>query len=249
MQTDIFIVGHPKSGNTWLAYMLAIIICKDFNHHISLATIGKYVPVIHGRDSKIVQYPNLSQPRVFRSEWPIYPDLYPKVIYLLRDPRSVLLSYYHMYRTLRDDPQISAEAFVNEYLSNGYIRSWEPLVRWDKQVVEWTERAKKEERILIVKYEDMVDDRAGLLKKIVEFAEIPYSDEILTLAEERGSFGSMRDVENKHGAESYIQTIGKRGRFVRSGKIDEWRNSLDQRIVEQIENELGPVMRKTGYLS
>ena len=102
-QTDIFLIGHPKSGNTWLAYMLAIILNKDFNRHINLATIGDYVPVIHGRDSMIVKYRNLFNPRVFRNEWPIYPDRYPKIIYLIRDPRSILVSYYHMYNTLFDD--------------------------------------------------------------------------------------------------------------------------------------------------
>jgi len=248
-QTDIFLIGHPKSGNTWLAYMLAIILNKDFNHHINLATIGDYLPVIHGRDSMIVNYRNLSNHRVFRNEFPIYPDLYPKTIYLIRDPRSVLVSYYHMYNTLFDDSKMTMQAFVKEYLFYGYIRSWEPLERWDKQVLRWIERANKDDSIMLVKYEDMVNDRRGVLQEIVEFSKIPYTDDILALAVNRGSFKTMKDNEKKHGAESYIKLIGKKGQFIRKGKVDGWKDSLDRSIVEQIENEFGPAMRRTGYLS
>jgi len=247
-KTDIFIVGHPKSGNTWLAYMLAIILNKDFNHHINLATIGDYVPVIHGRDSKIVNYRNLSNPRVFRNEFPIYPDRYPKTIYLIRDPRSILVSYYHMYDTLFDDSKMTMQAFVDEYLSYGYIRSWEPLERWDKQVLHWIKRANIDDRIMLVKYEDMVHDREGVLKEIVEFFEIPCTDKILDLTVYRGSFKSMKNNEKKHGAESYIDLIGKKGQFIRKGKVDGWKDSLDRSIIEQIENELGLAMRRVGYL-
>jgi hypothetical protein len=247
-QTDIFLVGHPKSGNTWVAYMLAVVLFKDFKHQVSLATIGDYVPVIHGRDSKITAYPNLPSPRVFRNEWPIYPDLYPKIIYLIRDPRSVLVSYYHMYQTLFNDPEMTIPAFVDEYLSCGYIKSWEPLKRWDRQVAEWIKRAEIDKRVMIVKYEDMRQNRSSSLGEILDFAELSCSKDVFALAEERGSFESMKDDEKKHGAESYLGTKGKKGRFVRSGKVDGWKRSLDRHTTMRIENELGPTMKKAGYL-
>ena len=53
--SDIFLVGHPKSGNTWLAYMLAILIRRDFGHQITLSNIGEYIPVDHGWDRKIAK--------------------------------------------------------------------------------------------------------------------------------------------------------------------------------------------------
>ncbi len=250
-QTDIFLVGHPKSGNTWLAYMLAVVLYRDFSHHVNLATIGNYVPVIHARDSKIAAYTNLSTPRVFRNEWPMYPDLYPKIIYLIRDPRSVLVSYYHMYHTIFNDLEMTMSAFINEYLSYGCIKRWEPLKRWDKQVIKWIERADNDKRVLIVKYEDMVQNRSSVLRKIVDFAELSCSDDLFALAEARGSFESMRDDESKHGAESYISMKkgGRKSRFIRSGRINGWKKSLDHQVVERIENELGPAMRRVGYLA
>jgi hypothetical protein len=246
--TDIFLVGHPKSGNTWLAYLLAIIIGEDFNNHINLATIGDHVPAIHGRDSKIADYKNLNAPRVFRNEYPIYLESYPRTIYLIRDPRAILLSYYHMYNTIFENTRMAIEAFVNEYLSCGCIKSWEVIERWDKQVDYWVDRANKVDQIMLVKYEDMVYDRGAVLKEIVNFFKIPCTKEIFDLAVNRGSFNSMQNNEKKHGAESYIKTIGQKGRFIRKGKTDEWKSAMDQSIIEQIETELGLTMKKTGYL-
>jgi len=245
--SDIFLVGHPKSGNTWLAYMLAILIRRDFGHQITLSNIGEYIPVVHGRDRKIAKYSNLPKPRVFRNEWPVHPDLYPKVVYLVRDPRAVLVSYYHMYRTITPDCEMSIRAFVEEYLSHGCIWNLEPLVRWDRQVLVWKKRAEREGNVMIVKYEDMVIGRAQVLKGLIKFGEIPCTQADLDIAVARGSFELMRKDEEKHGAESYPGAVGKRGRFIRRGKIDGWKDEMDLPTLKQIERELGAAMKAMGY--
>ena len=108
---DLFIVGHPKSGNTWIAYMTAILVFNDLSGQINLANIGTYAPVIHGRDSDIHKHGNNGNTRVFRNEWPVYPEHYPKTIYLIRDPRAVLASYYQMYLTYFAKENVNSERF------------------------------------------------------------------------------------------------------------------------------------------
>lgn len=248
--TDMFLIGHPKSGNTWMAYMLAILFNQDKENKVTLNNIGSHVPVIHVKDSGIADYSNLPDPRIFRNEQPEYPELYPKTIYLIRDPRAVMVSYFHMYRTLFDDKSTTLQAFVQEYILNGGIKRWEPrIVRWDKQVLDWVSRSKQDRSIMIMKYEDMVGNRLEVLKRVVEFAGIPCNEEDLALVVSRSSFEEMRKDEEKHGAESYQGEAGKRGRFIRRGKIDGWKEEMDQRVVKQIENEFAPAMKAAGYLS
>jgi hypothetical protein len=247
-QTDIFLVGHPKSGNTWLAYMLAIVLTDDFSSRVTLGNIKEYSPVIHGRDSKISNYQDIASPRVFRNELPVYPDLYPKSIYLIRDPRAVLTSYFHMYRTIFDDFETTMEEFVDEYISQGCIRRFEPAVRWDQQVLEWLERAKNDSRVTIVKYEDMVLNREAALKQVLDSAQISYTSNIIDLAEKRGGFREMRSNEEKYGAASYPGEIGKRGRFIRRGKIEGWKDEMHRSTAERIEKEFAVAMKAAGYL-
>lgn len=228
--------------------MIAILLYDDSDCKINMANIGEYVPVVHGADSTIAQYDKLSSPRVFRNEWPVYPNSYPKTIYLIRDPRSIIVSYFHMHNTLFKDKKYEMSDFIDDYIEHGFIRHWEPLVRWDKQIIRWLNKAEKDNGILIIKYEELVADRKIMLKKIADFLQINYSEQTFNMAVERGSFNSMKNNEKKYGAESYINRVGKQGEFIRSGKIDGWKDSLNHENVKKIETAFGSVMKAVGYL-
>jgi hypothetical protein len=244
--TDVFLVGHPKSGNTWVAYLLAIILEDgDARWRVNLANVGEFVPIIHGTDSHISRFESLRDPRVFRNEWPAYPDLYPKTLYLVRDPRAVLVSYFHHYRVVTGDDATSLDSFIDMYLRDGCIRTWEPrLLRWDRQVAQWTHHARP---VYVVKYEALHDDRRTVLEAIVRFCGIEPTHDVIASAVERGSFEAMRDEEGRSGAESYPNGLGRRGRFLRLGRVDGWRDELSPGAREAIEREFRPVMQEMGY--
>lgn len=247
--TDVFLVGHPKSGNTLMAYVLAIIVFKDFEKKIHLANIDNYVPGIHRQDLAIEKHPALSQPRVFRNEVPIYPQLYPRTIYLVRDPRAVLVSYYHMYRTIFNDTTTTLRDFVEEYLRNGNIQRYEPqITRWDRQVSAWLKRAARDDRVMIVPYEEIVKKKPEALKQTLAFLGLDCPDDLFSLVLERTSFEAMRKTEEEFGEENYPGEMAKRGRFMRQGKIAGWKEELPPESVRAIESEFGTVMKKMGYL-
>lgn len=244
--TDVFLVGHPKSGNTWLAYMLAIVL-QDDPAAVTLANVARFVPFVHGRDTGIAEHEALPDPRVFRNEKPEFGRLYPRTIYLVRDPRAVLASYFDMHRTMFPDRELTFQSFLDEYLRHGCIPSWERITRWDRQVGAWMTRAQRDDTVLIVRYEDMVLDREGTLRQVLEFSGIPYTGPRLEAAVTGGSFEAMRRSEERYGAESYPGEIGKRGRFIRRGKVDGWKDELDHDAVGRIAREFAPVMKRAGY--
>jgi hypothetical protein len=57
----------------------------------------------------------------------------------------------------------------------------------------------------------------------------------------------MRANEEQFGAESYPGEIGRRGRFIRRGKADGWRDELDGESIDRIVREFAPVMKLAGY--
>ena len=246
--TDGFIVAHPKSGNTWIAYMLAILLEHgDPEHRVTTKNLGAFVPTIHGDDAGISAHEALPDPRIFRNEWPDYPALYPRTVYLVRDPRSVLVSYFHHYRVTTGDTKTSLDDFIELYLREGCIRSWEPrLTRWDRQVAEW-KNLERTDSVMIVKYEDMHADRQAVLKQIASFCRIPPSRDAIDAAVERGSFEEMRFAEQQHGAEAYPQEPGSAGWFLRRGRVDAWKDELTPQTRTAIEEEFRPVMEALGY--
>lgn len=248
--TDAFLVGHPKSGNTWLAYMLAIALFRDHRHDVTLMNVRKYVPYVHGKDHYIAKYRHLPDPRVFRNEYPNYRDLYPKIIYLMRDPRAVLPSLWHMYRVIFDDSRMTLASFVSQYMAmSGCFTVWnQDLIRWDRQVRQAMMDEAHDPRVVIVKYEDLVHDRRTTLKRLLLFLGVSRAEEVLDHAAERGSFDAMQRLEDQHGAEAYRGRASGHGRFIRVGEIDSWRREVDPALVATVEREFAPVMQQAGYL-
>lgn len=247
--SDVFLVGHPKSGNTWLAYMLAVALFRDREHSVNLRNVGEYVPFVHGRDYHIARYGLLPDPRVFRNEYPEYAGHYPKTIYLVRDPRAVLLSFWHMYNTMFDVGDLSQESFLTQYLAGEGIFTWwnSKLERWDRQVQEAVGRAEVDASILILRYEELVEDREHGLLTALAFIQAGRTQDEIALAVERGSFGAMRRDEDEHGAEAYEGRAKGQGRFIRVGRTEAWRGELEPRQAARIAKEFGAVMELAGY--
>lgn len=254
--TDVFLVGHPKSGNTWLAYMLAVFLSDDRDDEVNLYNVGDYVPFVHGHDHAIAAYSHLPDPRVFRNEYPRYPRRYPGTLYLVRDPRAVLVSFRHMFATMFDDRDMTLSRFVDGYLSGtAPFDSWHRhLGRWDRQVGAALRRAERGERMCVVRYEDLVHDREAALRRVAEFVEdvpaatSPGFEARLSRAVARGSFEAMREVEGRHGAEAYAGRARGEGRFIRRGKTEGWKDEMDPADAARIEAAFGPVMKRAGYL-
>ncbi len=246
--SDVFLVGHPKSGNTWLAYMLAIVLTRENSENVTMANVGNFVPNIHFADTKIAELQNHFSPRIFRNEAPVFADLYPKTIYIIRDPRAVILSYYHHWLHTDRQDHGTIDDFVMEMLSHGHIRGWENwLVRWDIQVNDWLNRSRYQP-VKIVRYEDLLENREKIFADIVKFCGINVDSKWVSLAVNRGEFKKMQNDEKIHGAESYPGQDGSKGFFIRKGKADSWKDEMPEYLVNKIESQFFDTMKKTGYL-
>lgn len=246
--TDVFVVGHPKSGNTWVAFMLAVIVSEKMGKNVTMANVYEFVPNIHMSKVKIKHFENFPSPRVFRNENPTWQDHYPKTIYLVRDPRAVYLSYYHHWLHTDQENHGTLEEFVDEMLEFGCIRRWEAwLVRWDRQVDEWVNRQKRQP-VKIVRYEDLKEDRKKFFREIVDFAGLSCSDALFSSAVEKGGFEAMQQSEKKHGAESFHGEQSEKGLFVRKGQVDSWREEMPAHVIEKIERKFQGTMKMFGYI-
>lgn len=228
-ETDIFVVSFPKSGNTWVRFLIANMLTEK--EEITFKNVNDYVPGIYNFTNKINQ--QLGQ-RFIKSHDPNF-ERYPKCIYIYRDYRDVLISYYHF--------QIAQKQFSGTF--SEFIRSKNVLVfgQWRKHVLKALEHQKKfPQRILILGYEQLIMDSLEQVREIESFCEINSKRELDEVVA-NCSFERLQSIEERYGKVFENDNL----KFFRKGTAGQWKNVLSENDLEFVLNENKIVLHRLGY--
>ncbi|WND03342.1 sulfotransferase domain-containing protein [Temperatibacter marinus] len=235
----IWLASFPRSGNTLMRTI--------FKHNFGLDNyslyndrldIGKYESLrefVGHKDGEwecineeYYQYPkypeameNLpsSHPTIIKTHSQFGPFYtHAKVIYVVRDPRAAISSAVS-YRKQFTHPHKSRDELLEEFLKRGDLQSG----HWDDHYTSWIENSKN---ILIIKFEDILEEFDQVLARISEFIEI--SPKRMTLTD----FNQYKKV-NPH--------------FFRKGKKNSWQETFTKDQISKINKKSEKVMKKLGY--
>jgi len=237
---DTFLVSYPKSGNTWVRFLLANLIYP--NETVGFANINRLLPAPGVSSKRFLR--NLPRPRILKSHEP-FDARFRKVIYLVRDPRDVAISEYHFDLKKRYiDQDVSLEEFVKRFIA-GETSSYGS---WWEHAASWIAARRGNPAFRLVRYEDLLADSVGEAGKIAEFLGIQAEQELVKTAVERSSADRMRMLE-KSQAHLFSSTKDTRQDipFVRAAKAGGWKSSLPEPLVEKIESAWGLLMVSLGY--
>lgn len=239
---DIFLVSFPKSGNTWTRFLVGNLMFP--NRPVTFANIHISVPDPTGTTKR--HFKRIPRPRVIKSH-DCFDPRFPRVIYIVRDPRDVVVSQYHYYRKIRFiDDDLPIETFVGRFLKG---ETW-PCGSWGQHVLTWLGTSEGDPRFLLLRYEDMLEDTPRELSKIVTFLGLSTTTEQIANAVERSSISRMQKLEQAQGHD-LDRMVGAYSRkdlmFVRAGISGGWRKDLPTPMVEKIEAAWGPLMHHLGY--
>lgn len=238
---DVWLVEFPKSGVTWLTFLIANVNCKMTNRNVNVNfyNINDFVPDIHvSRYLKddLALYPGYR----FIKSHSLYNPFYYKVIYLIRDPRSVMVSYYNFLVGLQS-----------------YSGSISTLIRgkkygidaWIKHVSGWLYDVSPDKRIFFIKYEDLLKDTTGCLSNLYCHLGLNVPETVLKNAVESSSKNKMKELERawKNGDVKF-RAILKDFQFVREGGASNYLNTLSSEDVKYINYKAGELMKMFGYL-
>ena len=239
---DTFVVSYPRSGNTWTRFLIANLVYPQEN--VSFLNIEKLIPDTSSQSSRALL--RTARPRIIKTHC-YFDHRYRKTIYIVRDPRDVVLSNYDFQRKYRQiEDGYPLDRYVDDFVSGRLVSAdWGT---WRENVASWVYTRGQDKDFLLVRYEDLLDDTVSELGRIAQFLGADASDSNLRRAVELSSADRMRKLE-KQEQDNWIATKNRRKDipFVGKAKSGGWKTNLPAECVQQMESAWGDVMNHLGY--
>ena len=219
---DIFIASYPRSGSTWLRFMLFEILTGQDPTFTTvdrtIAGVGKHQqasPLLPGNG------------RLLQTHEP-YRDEYKRAIYLVRDVRDVIASEYDFCRRLR---------FYNDEFDSFFERFLAGKVNrygfWADHVNSWLDAyLAGSEHVLVVKFEEMKQSPEEVLKRILTFLDVTRDESVVRNAVVNNSVPRMQEKEDKS---VKFKSNADGIRFISKGAVGKGQQRLSDQQMQRLE--------------
>ena len=176
-----------------------------------------------------------SPPRVLKTHLPewcftdTFKKCHPKVIVVMRDPKDIIVSFYHMYKKLpvmgpfKGNFDEFFELFQNKELTYGDV--------FDYNLGWWKHRG--DGRYLFLRYEDMKQDVKPAIRQIADLCNVTLNADQVDRIAQYCEFDSMsRSTPIKLFLEEFKVPVGH---FMRKGQVGDWETMMSPSQREYVD--------------
>ena len=213
--TDVFISSYPRSGTTLTQWILYLLTHEEQPDPAHLTKVSPWferslaIGELSASTWSASRRPGCSRAICRDNGFPMER----RYIYVERDGLDVLVSYFHFYRAY-----LGFEGTLDDF----YDRFMDGRVQygsWFEHVAGWRERASDPD-VLIVRYEDLLNDRKASIERIVEFLDWDRTTDGSDRAVIESSFEAMKRRESvfDHATALLLERGVSPQSFLRSGQ-------------------------------
>jgi len=169
-------------------------------------------------------------------------------IYIVRDPRDVVVSYSNFLHNLNISQTINRVTTKKLICHTSKKNSLdiEILGSWKLNYISWRDGVEKMPKI-IIRYEDLIYNTYKTKLKILNFLStlLHFKVDIdqLNFSINQSEFNRLKKIENIHGFHKNEK------KFFNSGKTKQWDQILNKEQIDIIENDFKDEMIELGYLN
>lgn len=162
-------------------------------------------------------------------------------VYVMRNPLDVAVSYAH-HDSKEIDDIIDWMGDEDATLDRVSWNTPQIMRSWSTNVLTWVEDAPFP--VLILRYEDMLDNSAAQLGRVAKFAGIDASEDQLKRAADRARFDQLKAREEESG---FPEKPNIARAFFRAGRSGDGLRTLSSAQIARIAHDHGGVMERFGY--
>ncbi|XP_075868868.1 sulfotransferase family 2, cytosolic sulfotransferase 3 isoform X2 [Nelusetta ayraudi] len=246
--SDVFAVTYPKSGTIWMQEILPLVL--NGGDLTPLHTIPNWdrVPWLEEKRLALVvdQLPN---PRAMVTHFPyqLMPPSFlaskAKVIYVMRNPKDVIVSSYYFHQMARflDDPGTFDE-FVDKFLEGKVL-----FGKWTDHVKSW-KHSELGDRIMYITYEEMVQDLPATLRRMSDFLERDLSEDVIQKIAQHCSFKAMKDNQMSNFKLVPRELMDSEiSPFLRKGVVGDWKNHFTPEQLQRFKSVLQKELQNESF--
>lgn len=176
------------------------------------------------------------------------PEITAGVIYLVRNPLDIVISYAHHENISIDESIqiINNEKFsLANYSNSLYTQLPQNISSWSKHVESWL-HTDHQLPVNCIRYEDMVANPIDTFHRTIKNIGLQHTITEVKSALKKSDFRQLQQQESKQG---FVEQGDGGNAFFRKGSIGDWRNILDTKQVEIIVQHHRKMMSELGYLT
>lgn len=234
--SHVLLTSYPKSGNTWLRFMLGNLsrILGDHAIEVDFHTLGRYVPEIRGNRRLEGRIETPGFPLFLKSHFPRIRGFSGyRTVVLVRAPADTLVSHYH---------HLTEVAGLRFPGPGSFVRHWRyGAPAWTDWYGSWQGR-----HDVLVRYEDLLEDPEAELRSLVEALGLEISPRVIAEAVACSSRDTMRRLQAERGDPNLRNPSFQ---FVNRARSGAGRETLEEADLAYVREVTDPVARDYGYQS